>query len=126
VKETPGGPSLLYIDRQLVHDVTSPQSFEGLRLSGRKAWRPETILATADHNVPTTSVERSNGAQGIADPLSRIQVDQLTRNCEEFGITEYGLGDQRQGIIHVIGPEQGLTLPGTSVVAGDSHTSTHG
>ncbi|MCI2811251.1 3-isopropylmalate dehydratase large subunit [Eoetvoesiella caeni] len=126
VKETPGGPSLLYIDRQLVHDVTSPQSFEGLRLSGRKVWRPETVLATADHNVPTTSIERATGSKGISDPLSRIQVDQLTRNCEDFGIRQFGLDDKRQGIIHVIGPEQGLTLPGTSVVAGDSHTSTHG
>jgi len=126
VKEEPGGPSLLYIDRQLVHDVTSPQSFEGLRLSGRKPWRPETVLATADHNVPTTQIERRSGADGISDPLSRIQVDQLTRNCGDFGIAEFGLGDERQGIVHVIGPEQGFTLPGTSVVAGDSHTSTHG
>ncbi|TFL14606.1 3-isopropylmalate dehydratase large subunit [Pusillimonas caeni] len=126
VKEESGGPSLLYIDRQLVHDVTSPQSFEGLRLSGRKAWRPETVLATADHNVPTTQAERRSGADGISDPLSRIQVDQLTRNCADFGITEFGLDDGRQGIVHVIGPEQGFTLPGTTVVAGDSHTSTHG
>lgn len=126
VKEEAGGPSLLYIDRQLVHDVTSPQSFEGLRLAGRKVWRPETVLATADHNVPTTSVERGSGVEGISDSLSRIQVDQLTRNCVEFGIEEFGLGDMRQGIVHVIGPEQGFTLPGTTVVAGDSHTSTHG
>ncbi len=126
VKETPDGPSLLYIDRQLVHDVTSPQSFGGLRLSGRKVWRPETVLGTADHNVPTTPAERASGADGITDPLSRLQVDQLTRNCDDYGITEFGLGDKRQGIIHVIGPEQGFTLPGTSVVAGDSHTSTHG
>jgi 3-isopropylmalate/(R)-2-methylmalate dehydratase large subunit len=126
VEETPEGLSLLYIDGQLVHDVTSPQSFEGLRLSNRKVRRPETVLATADHNVPTTSAERSSGAEGIVDPLSRIQVDQLSRNCDEFGITEYKLGDRRQGIIHVIGPEQGATLPGMTVVAGDSHTSTHG
>jgi 3-isopropylmalate/(R)-2-methylmalate dehydratase large subunit len=121
VDETPDGTSLLYIDRQLVYEVTSPQAFEGLRLSGRKPWRRETVLATADHNVPTTS-----RALGIADPLSRIQVDQLTKNCDEFGITEFGLKDRRQGIIHVIGPEQGATLPGMTVVAGDSHTSTHG
>jgi len=121
VDETPDGTSLLYIDRQLVYEVTSPQAFEGLRLSGRKPWRRETVLATADHNVPTTS-----RAQGIADPLSRMQVDQLTKNCDEFGITEFGLKDRRQGIIHVIGPEQGATLPGMTVVAGDSHTSTHG
>jgi len=121
VDQAPDGTALLYIDRQLVYEVTSPQAFEGLRMSGRKPWRRETVLATADHNVPTTS-----RAQGIADPLSRIQVNQLTKNCEEFGITEFGLQDRRQGIIHVIGPEQGATLPGMTVVAGDSHTSTHG
>ena len=115
------GPSLLYVDRHLVYEVTSPQAFEGLRLAGRKPWRRETVLATADHNVPTTS-----RARGIADPLSRIQVEQLDRNCQEFGLTEFGLKDRRQGIIHVIGPEQGATLPGMTVVAGDSHTSTHG
>jgi 3-isopropylmalate/(R)-2-methylmalate dehydratase large subunit len=121
VKETPDGPALLYIDRHLVYEVTSPQAFEGMRLSGRRAWRPETVLATADHNVPTTAREA-----GIADPLSRAQVEQLSRNCADFDITEFGLGDHRQGIIHVIGPEQGATLPGMTVVAGDSHTSTHG
>lgn len=124
VSEPPAGedgPTLLYIDRHLVYEVTSPQAFEGLRLSGRKPWRPETVIATADHNVPTTARD-----QGIADPFSRIQVEQLDRNCAEFGITEFGLGDRRQGIIHVIGPEQGATLPGMTVVAGDSHTSTHG
>ncbi|HWK62691.1 MAG TPA: 3-isopropylmalate dehydratase large subunit [Eoetvoesiella sp.] len=126
VDETSDGLSLLYIDRQLVHDVTSPQSFEGLRLSSRKVRRPETVLATADHNVPTAHAERVSGEAGIVDALSRIQVRQLTKNCDEFGITEYKLGDKRQGIIHVIGPEQGATLPGTTVVAGDSHTSTHG
>src|SRR5690554_3702962 len=103
VKETPDGPSLLYIDRQLVHDVTSPQSFEGMRMAGRKPWRSETVLATADHNVPTTPTERTQGAKGISDPLSRIQVEQLSRNCQEFGIREFGLGDPRQGIVHVIG-----------------------
>ncbi|WP_322060205.1 3-isopropylmalate dehydratase large subunit [Paraburkholderia sp. J63] len=121
VHEDADGRALLYVDRHLVYEVTSPQAFEGLRLSGRKPWRAQTVLATADHNVPTTG-----RAQGIADPLSRIQVEQLSRNCEEFGITEFGLKDRRQGIIHVIGPEQGATLPGMTVVAGDSHTSTHG
>jgi 3-isopropylmalate/(R)-2-methylmalate dehydratase large subunit len=115
------GTALLYVDRHLVYEVTSPQAFEGLRLSGRRPWRRETVLATADHNVPTTS-----RAQGITDPLSRMQVDQLTKNCDEFGIVEFGLADRRQGIIHVVGPEQGATLPGMTVVAGDSHTSTHG
>jgi 3-isopropylmalate/(R)-2-methylmalate dehydratase large subunit len=115
------GPTLLYIDRHLVYEVTSPQAFEGLRLAGRQPWRRETVIATADHNVPTTARDH-----GIADSFSRTQVQQLDRNCAEFGITEFGLGDKRQGIIHVIGPEQGATLPGMTVVAGDSHTSTHG
>jgi 3-isopropylmalate/(R)-2-methylmalate dehydratase large subunit len=115
------GPTLLYIDRHLVYEVTSPQAFEGLRRAGRKPWRSETVIATADHNVPTTARQL-----GIADPFSRVQVEQLDRNCAEFGITEFRLGDRRQGIIHVIGPEQGATLPGMTVVAGDSHTSTHG
>lgn len=114
-------PSLLYVDRHLVYEVTSPQAFEGLRMQRRVPRRPGTIIATADHNVPTT--DRSNG---IADPFSRAQVEQLNRNCEQFGITEFRLGDNRQGIIHVIGPEQGATLPGMTVVAGDSHTCTHG
>lgn len=125
VKELPGGVSLLYVDRHLVYEVTSPQAFEGLRLAGRPVWRPETVLATADHNVPTAADQRASAA-AIRDPFSRIQVEQLTRNCRQFGITEFGLGDPRQGIIHVIGPEQGATLPGMTVVAGDSHTSTHG
>jgi 3-isopropylmalate/(R)-2-methylmalate dehydratase large subunit len=121
VDETPNGTALLYIDRHLVYEVTSPQAFEGLRIAGRKVWRSETVLATADHNVPT-----KGRAAGIPDPLSRMQVEQLTRNCKEFNVTEFGLGDGRQGVIHVIGPEQGATLPGMTVVAGDSHTSTHG
>ena len=121
VQESETGPALLYVDRHLVYEVTSPQAFEGLRLAGRKPWRRETVLATADHNVPTTSRRR-----GIADPLSRVQVEQLDRNCDEFGINQFRLNDPRQGIIHVIGPEQGATLPGMTVVAGDSHTSTHG
>ena len=125
VVEDPGGATLLYIDRHLVYEVTSPQAFEGLRLSGRKLWRRDTVLATPDHNVPTTRAQRTTGAS-IRDPLARIQVEQLDANCREFGITEFALGDPRQGIIHIIGPEQGATLPGMTVVAGDSHTSTHG
>lgn len=116
-----GDAALLYIDRHLVYEVTSPQAFEGLRMAGRLPWRPDTVLATADHNVPTTS-----HTEVIRDPLSRAQVDELTRNCREFGIRLLPLGDRRQGIIHVVGPEQGATLPGMSVVAGDSHTSSHG
>ena len=116
-----GDTSLIYIDRHLVHEVTSPQAFDGLRLAGRKPWRLNANLAVADHNVPTT--DRS---QGIADPISKTQVDALDANCEEFGITEFRMNDSRQGIVHVIGPEQGATLPGMTVVCGDSHTSTHG
>jgi 3-isopropylmalate/(R)-2-methylmalate dehydratase large subunit len=115
------GTALLYIDRHLIHEVLSPQAFEGLRLAHRRTWRAETALATADHNVPTTARDLP-----IADPMSREQVGTLTRNCADFGITEFGLGDERQGIIHVIGPEQGATLPGMTVAAGDSHTCTHG
>ncbi|MBF0256812.1 MAG: 3-isopropylmalate dehydratase large subunit, partial [Gammaproteobacteria bacterium] len=121
VREEADGTALLYIDRQLVHEVTSPQAFEGLRLAGRKPWRVEANLATPDHNVPTT--DRS---QGIADPISRLQVDTLDENCDHFGITEFKMDDIRQGIVHVVGPEQGATLPGMTVVCGDSHTSTHG
>lgn len=115
------GTCLLYIDRHLVHEVTSPQAFEGLRLAGRQLWRAETNLAVPDHNVPTT--DRS---QGIADPLSRLQVETLDVNCSDFGITEFSMNDIRQGIVHIIGPEQGVTLPGMTIVCGDSHTSTHG
>ncbi|HEY9398244.1 MAG TPA: 3-isopropylmalate dehydratase large subunit [Burkholderiales bacterium] len=115
------GTTLLYIDRQLLHEVTSPQAFEGLRLATRKPWRISANLATADHNVPTT--DRS---EGIADPVSRKQVETLDKNCAEFGIVKFGMNDRRQGIVHVIGPEQGATLPGMTVVCGDSHTSTHG
>jgi len=115
------GTSLIYIDRHLVHEVTSPQAFEGLRMSGRKLWRNDTNLAVADHNVPTTHRE-----EGITDPVSRLQVETLDRNCAEFGITEFNMNDSRQGIVHVIGPEQGATLPGMTLVCGDSHTSTHG
>jgi len=125
VDETPDGEALLYVDRHLVYEVTSPQAFEGLRLAGRKPWRAATVLATTDHNVPTTRAQRIS-VEHIADPLSRQQVRQLDINCREFGITEFGLGRIEQGIIHVVGPEQGATLPGMTVVAGDSHTSTHG
>ncbi|MGQ0699392.1 MAG: 3-isopropylmalate dehydratase large subunit [Panacagrimonas sp.] len=121
VSTQPEGPSLLYVDRLLVYEVTSPQAFEGLRLSGRQPWRRASVLATCDHNVPTTP-----RSAGIADPLSRLQVETLTDNCREFGITEFGIADRRQGIVHVVGPEQGATLPGMTVVCGDSHTSTHG
>ncbi|MCE7915519.1 MAG: 3-isopropylmalate dehydratase large subunit [Nitrosomonas sp. PRO4] len=113
--------TLIYIDRHLVHEVTSPQAFESLKLAGRKPWRLNSILAVADHNVPTT--DRSHG---IHDPISRLQVDTLDQNCDELGITEFKMNDVRQGIVHVIGPEQGATLPGMTVVCGDSHTSTHG
>lgn len=121
VRAEADGTALLYIDRHLVHEVTSPQAFEGLRLAGRKPWRISSMLAVADHNVPTTG-----RAQGIADPISRLQVDTLDDNCAELGITEFKMSDLRQGIVHVIGPEQGATLPGMTVVCGDSHTSTHG
>ena len=115
------GGVLLYIDRQLLHEVTSPQAFSGLRAAGRKAWRIDANIATADHNVPTT-----DRAAGIVDATSRLQVDTLDQNCAEFGIEEFGMHDKRQGIVHVIAPEQGLTLPGMTVVCGDSHTATHG
>src|SRR5262249_31420060 len=115
------GTTLLYIDRHLVHEVTSPQAFEGMKLAGRKPWRISANLAVADHNVPTTG-----RASGIADPVSRLQVDTLDANCAEHGIVEFKMNDMRQGIVHVIGPEQGATLPGMTVVCGDSHTSTHG
>jgi 3-isopropylmalate/(R)-2-methylmalate dehydratase large subunit len=121
VDQQPDGTCLLYIDRHLVHEVTSPQAFEGLRVAGRKVRRPDLTLAVPDHNVPTT-----DRRLGIADPVSRLQVETLERNCREFGIELFGMNDIRQGIVHVIGPEQGFTLPGTTIVCGDSHTSTHG
>ncbi|MCA3039685.1 MAG: 3-isopropylmalate dehydratase large subunit, partial [Rhodocyclaceae bacterium] len=114
--------ALIYIDRHLVHEVTSPQAFEGLEINGRKPWRLKSILATADHNVPTLGRH-----EGIADAVSRLQVETLDKNVEKFGVRDYfGMNDSRQGIVHVIGPEQGATLPGMTVVCGDSHTSTHG
>src|SRR5574343_149308 len=125
VDETADGESLIYVDRHLVYEVTSPQAFEGLRLSGRKPWRRETTIAVADHNVPTVAAQRTS-IDAIEDPMSRAQVRQLGINCREFGIAFHGLGQMTQGIIHVVGPEQGATLPGMTVVAGDSHTSTHG
>jgi 3-isopropylmalate/(R)-2-methylmalate dehydratase large subunit len=115
------GTTVLYIDRQLLHEVTSPQAFEGLSLAKRPVWRNSANLAVSDHNVPTT--DRS---EGIKDPVSRLQIDTLDKNCDSFGITQYKMHDKRQGIVHVIGPEQGATLPGMTVVCGDSHTSTHG
>ncbi|MFK5926547.1 MAG: 3-isopropylmalate dehydratase large subunit [Desulfuromusa sp.] len=121
VNQDKDGTSLLYIDKQLLHEVTSPQAFEGLRLAGRKPWRVDANLAVPDHNVPT-----DNRAAGITDPVSRLQVETLDRNCQEFGITEFSMNDPRQGIVHVIGPEQGATLPGMTIVCGDSHTATHG
>jgi len=121
VRQEEGGTALLYIDRHLVHEVTSPQAFEGLRIAGRKPWRVDTIMASPDHNVPTT--DRS---QGITDEIARIQVEALDKNCDDFGINEFKMDDIRQGIVHVIGPEEGASLPGMTVVCGDSHTSTHG
>ena len=126
VKERGDGTALIYIDRQLLHEVTSPQAFEGLRLAGRKPWRIDANLATPDHNVPTTLKERAEGNAGIKDPVSLIQVQTLDDNCGEFGIEEFKINDPRQGIVHVVGPEQGATLPGMTVVCGDSHTATHG
>ena len=121
VTEEDDGTALIYIDRHLIHEVTSPQAFEGLKLANRRPRRIDTILAVADHNVPTT--DRS---KGISDPIARLQVETLDKNCQELGITEFDMNDERQGIVHVIGPEQGATLPGMTVVCGDSHTSTHG
>ena len=121
VHQEEDGTAILYIDRHLLHEVTSPQAFEGLELAGRKPWRISANLAVADHNVPTI-----NRAGGIDDPISRLQVDTLDKNCEKYGVTEFKMNDLRQGIVHVIGPEQGATLPGMTVVCGDSHTSTHG
>jgi 3-isopropylmalate/(R)-2-methylmalate dehydratase large subunit len=121
VRSEPDGTALLYIDRHLVHEVTSPQAFEGLRLAGRDIWRKPSILAVPDHNVPTAHRDR-----GIEDPVARLQVETLDANCRDFGLLEFPMNDRRQGIVHVIGPEQGATLPGMTVVCGDSHTSTHG
>lgn len=126
VQQRDDGSALLYIDRHIIHEVTSPQAFEGLRLAGRKPWRVAANVATPDHNVPTTTAERSAGIEGIADQVSRIQVKTLDDNCEEFGITQFSINDPRQGIVHVVGPETGACLPGMTIVCGDSHTATNG
>src|ERR671923_1533172 len=121
VRHEEGEPDLLYIDLHLIHEVTSPQAFDVLRLSGRPVRRPDLTLATADHNVPTLDIDRP-----VADPISARQLEVLAANCQEFGITLYPMGHADQGIVHVIGPEQGITQPGMTIVCGDSHTSTHG
>ncbi|HMV60140.1 MAG TPA: 3-isopropylmalate dehydratase large subunit, partial [Agitococcus sp.] len=126
VKQRDDGSCLIYIDRQLLHEVTSPQAFDGLKLANRQPWRLDANIATPDHNVPTDKAERSQGIAGIKDETSRIQVQTLDDNCKEFGVVEFDIFDERQGIVHVVGPEQGLTLPGMTVVCGDSHTATHG
>src|SRR5687768_11144145 len=119
VSQLPGGPALLYVDLHLVHEVTSAQAFEGLRLAGRRVRRPERTVATMDHNVPTLPGP-------VTDPMAKAQLDALRANCEEFGVRLYGTGSGHEGIVHVIGPELGLTQPGKTIVCGDSHTSTHG
>jgi 3-isopropylmalate/(R)-2-methylmalate dehydratase large subunit len=124
VRTNEDGSSLIYIDRQVLHEVTSPQAFEGLRMAGRQPWRIDANIATPDHNVPTT--ERSGGVDEIVDPVSRIQVKTLDQNCDDFGIVEFKMNDQRQGIVHVMAPEQGAILPGVTAVCGDSHTATLG
>ena len=121
VRKNENGTSLLYIDRQLIHEVTSPQAFEGLRMSKRSPWRTDANVAVPDHNIPTKDREK-----GIEDPVSKLQIDTLASNTAELGITNFDMSDPRQGIVHVIGPEQGITLPGMTIVCGDSHTSTHG
>src|SRR5688572_9125053 len=121
IRSAPGEPDLLFIDLHLIHEVTTPQAFEGLRLAGRTVRRPDLTIATADHNVPTIDIDKP-----IADPISATQVSYLTRNCADFGIKLYPMGDPGQGIVHVIGPELGITQPGMTIVCGDSHTSTHG
>ena len=126
VEEREDGTALIYIDRQLLHEVTSPQAFEGLRLAGRQPWRISANVAVPDHNVSTLASERSQGLAGVQDSVSRIQLQTLDDNCADFGIPEIPLDDKRQGIVHVMGPEQGATLPGMTIVCGDSHTSTHG
>ncbi len=125
MKQRDDGSALLYIDRHIIHEVTSPQAFEGLRLSGREPWRVDANIATPDHNVPTTA-ERKDGIAAIADPVSRLQVQTLDNNCDQYGITEFKMNNVRHGIVHVIAPEQGATLPGMTVICGDSYTATHG
>lgn len=118
--------SLIYIDRQLIHEVTSPQAFEGLRMNNRKVRNPNFHLAVADHNVPTTRENRGNGVEGVLDLVSKTQIQTLENNCKEFGIKYFDLDDEKQGIVHIVGPEQGFTQPGMTIVCGDSHTATHG
>ncbi len=124
VSERGDGTFLLYIDRHLIHEVTSPQAFEGLKIAGRKPWRISSNIATPDHNVPTT--DREKGIEGIEDAVAKLQVKTLDENCSDLGILQFDILDKRQGIVHVVGPEQGVTLPGMTLVCGDSHTSTHG
>jgi len=126
VENRDDGTALIYIDRHLLHEVTSPQAFEGMKIAGRLPWRKAANLATPDHNVPTIKSERVAGIEGIVDPLSKLQVEILDVNCKDLGIVQFGMEDIRQGIVHVVGPEQGLTQPGMTMVCGDSHTSTHG
>lgn len=126
VENRADGTALIYIDRHLLHEVTSPQAFEGMKIAGRSPWRTAANLATPDHNVPTIKSERVAGIEGIIDPLSKLQVQILDINCKDQGIVQFGMEDLRQGIVHVVGPEQGLTQPGMTMVCGDSHTSTHG
>ena len=126
VENRADGTALIYIDRHLLHEVTSPQAFEGMKIAGRLPWRKAANLATPDHNVPTIKSERVAGIEGIVDPLSKLQVEILDVNCKDMGIVQFGMEDIRQGIVHVVGPEQGLTQPGMTMVCGDSHTSTHG
>ena len=124
VAQREDGTHLLYIDRHLIHEVTSPQAFEGLKMAGRSPWRISANIATPDHNVPTT--DRAKGIEGITDAVAKLQVVTLDNNCKEHEILQFDIHDKRQGIVHVVGPEQGLTLPGMTLVCGDSHTSTHG
>src|SRR5213596_1648296 len=131
VRSAEGEPDLLFIDLHLVHEVTSPQAFDGLRMAGRTVRRPDLTVATEDHNVPTTGITGPDTplrgpASPVTDPVSRVQVETLRKNCADFGIRLYPMGDTGQGIVHVIGPQQGLTQPGLTIVCGDSHTSTHG
>ena len=126
VNENDDGSSLLYIDRHVLHEVTSPQAFEGLRIAGRGPWRLDTNIATPDHNISTDRSEREAGVSGIVDEVSRIQVQTLDDNCDLYGIKEFKINEMGQGIVHVMGPELGVTMPGMTVVCGDSHTSTHG
>ncbi|AMX02134.1 3-isopropylmalate dehydratase large subunit [Microbulbifer thermotolerans] len=126
VKSREDGTALIYIDRHLIHEVTSPQAFEGLRLAGRKPWRKDSLVATPDHNVPSDATERAAGVEGIRDEIARIQVQTLDENCRHFDVVQFGINHPGQGIVHVVGPETGATLPGMTVVCGDSHTSTHG